>query len=112
MEEDLRRHGEVGHLSWGPRLETIVVKNRWGCDDERRKREEERKTERELRFSGPREIRTLGPLWLGVSTHLQTHLRAVLFFPFFSLTHTFRTDNQASDLSQWPVVHIAVPDQI
>lgn len=111
MEEDLRWYREVGHLSWGPRLERIAVK----LDGDvmmREGREKERKTERELRFSGPREIRTLGPLWLGVSTHLQTHLRAVLVFPFFSLTHTFRTDNQASDLSQWPVVHIAVPDQI
>lgn len=26
MEEDLRWYREVGHLSWGPRLEGIVVK--------------------------------------------------------------------------------------
>lgn len=112
MEEDLGWYREVGHLSWGPRLERIVEKIDGDVMMREGKTEEERKTERELRFSGPREIRTLGPLWLGVSTHLQTHLRAVLFFPFFSLTHTFRTDNQASDLSQWTVVHIAVPDQI
>lgn len=55
MEEDLRWYREVGHLSWGPRLERIVVK----LDGDvmmREGREKERKTERELRFSGPREI--------------------------------------------------------